>query len=77
MKRRAQKSDDSQYYKMVIIGFTVVCVVSIVYIIIERRPPADSVKAVDYEDIDKHNARENVLFQRANMSQFEVFIQYL
>jgi cathepsin B len=68
---RSKKSSDSIYYWMVLGGFVVMCLACVYYIFREWRESPNLVLAVNKVDIESHNARAGMPFQRGPNSLFQ------
>jgi hypothetical protein len=71
MTKKAKKTDDTLGYKIVIGGFCLVCIAAVLYVILQRNPAPETVRALDWEAIQEHNV-SNKYFQRGNNTIFTV-----
>ena len=68
----SKKSSDAIYYWMVIGGFIVMCLACVYYVFREWRESPNLILAVNPIDINAHNSRQNVPFQRGINQLFAV-----
>jgi len=69
---RSKKSSDAIYYWMVIGGFIVMCLACVYYVFREWRESPNLILAVNPIDINAHNSRQNMPFQRGDNLLFKV-----